>query len=76
MNKLFIYSIKFYRGFISPLMANRCRFYPSCSEYALQAFEEYSFFKAFYLTCYRLIRCQPLCKAGVDPLPRSQKNNG
>jgi len=54
-------------------MANRCRFYPSCSEYALQAFEEYSFFRAFYLTCYRLIRCQPLCKAGVDPLPRPQK---
>jgi len=76
MNKLFIYLIKFYRKFISPLMASRCRFYPTCSEYAMQAFEEYSFFKALYLTLYRLIRCQPFCKAGVDPLPTSQKNNG
>jgi len=73
MNKLFIYLIEFYRKFISPMMASRCRFYPTCSEYALQAFNEYGFFKAFYLTLYRLVRCQPFCKAGVDPLPIPQK---
>jgi len=63
MNKLFIYLIEFYRKFISPMMASRCRFYPTCSEYALP----------FYLTLYRLVRCQPFCKAGVDPLPIPQK---
>ncbi|HIE78469.1 MAG TPA: membrane protein insertion efficiency factor YidD [Candidatus Thioglobus sp.] len=73
MNKAFIYLISLYRRFISPLIASRCRFYPTCSEYSLQAFEEYSFFKAFYLTIKRLLRCQPFCKGGVDPLPTSQE---
>ncbi|MEO1896103.1 MAG: membrane protein insertion efficiency factor YidD [Methylococcales bacterium] len=76
MNKLFIHFIKFYKRYISPLMANSCRFYPTCSEYALEAFEEYGFFKAFYLTIKRLFRCQPFCKGGVDPLPTSQNKHG
>ncbi|MBQ0723789.1 MAG: membrane protein insertion efficiency factor YidD [Cycloclasticus sp.] len=76
MNKLFIYLIKFYRFFISPMIASRCRFYPTCSEYALQAFQEYGFLKALFLTSKRLLRCQPLCKAGVDPLPITRKTNG
>lgn len=58
------------------MMQNRCRFYPSCSAYALEAFQTYGFFKAFYLTIKRLLRCQPLCKGGVDPLPIPEKKHG
>jgi putative membrane protein insertion efficiency factor len=76
MNKVFISLIGFYKRFISPLMASRCRFYPSCSTYALEAFEEYGFLKALYLTTKRLFRCQPFCKGGVDPLPTPQKKHG
>jgi len=75
MNKVFIGVIKFYRAFISPLMASRCRFYPTCSAYALEAFEEYGFFKAFSLSIRRLFRCHPFCKGGVDPLPTTQNKN-
>ncbi|ORU92215.1 MAG: membrane protein insertion efficiency factor YidD [Cycloclasticus sp. symbiont of Bathymodiolus heckerae] len=76
MNKVFISLIRFYRYFISPMLPRTCRFYPSCSEYALQAFQEYGVIKAFYLTIKRLLRCQPFCKGGVDPLPISEKNHG
>ncbi|ORU91160.1 MAG: membrane protein insertion efficiency factor YidD [Cycloclasticus sp. symbiont of Poecilosclerida sp. N] len=76
MNRVFIFIIGLYRRFISPIMMSRCRFYPTCSEYAIQAFEEYSFSRAFYLTTKRLFRCQPLCKGGVDPLPTPQNKNG
>jgi len=76
MNKLFIYLIRFYRRFISPMIGSRCRFYPTCSEYALEAFQKYSAIKALYLTTKRLLRCQPFCKGGVDPLPTSEKTHG
>jgi len=76
MNKLFIYLIKFYRRFVSPMLSGRCRFYPTCSEYALEAFEKYRVMKALYLTAKRLLRCQPFCKGGVDPLPTSEKTHG
>jgi len=76
MNKPFIYLIKFYRYFISPMMASRCRFYPTCSEYALQAYQQYNVFTASYLTIKRLVRCQPLCKGGLDPIPTIEKKHG
>lgn len=76
MNKLFIYLIKCYQRFISPMLASRCRFYPTCSDYALEAFKEYGATKALYLTLKRLLRCQPFCKGGVDPLPTSEKTHG
>jgi len=68
INKLFLIFIGFYRKFISPFLIPSCRFYPSCSEYAEQAFKKYSFFKAFFLTIYRILRCNPWNKGGYDPL--------
>ncbi|MBV1897874.1 MULTISPECIES: membrane protein insertion efficiency factor YidD [Cycloclasticus] len=76
MNKLFIYLIKFYRYFVSPVLGSRCRFYPTCSQYALEAFQQYRTIKAISLTLKRLLRCQPFCKGGVDPLPTSDKTHG
>lgn len=61
--------IKLYRKFISPLFPARCRYYPSCSSYALEAFKRHGFFKGFILSAWRLLRCNPWSKGGVDHVP-------
>jgi len=67
-NGLFIVIIKAYRKFVSPLFPPVCRFTPTCSEYSLQAFGKYNFFKALYLSVSRILRCNPFFKGGYDPL--------
>ena len=69
MNRFFIFLIRLYQLAISPLLGKCCRFYPSCSEYSLEAFQKHSFFKAFYLSIKRILRCGPWSGGGVDPLP-------
>jgi hypothetical protein len=69
LSKIAIALIKFYRKFISPLKKPCCRFYPTCSEYALQAFKEWGFFRGFGLSFWRILRCNPFCRAGYDPIP-------
>ena len=70
MRKLCIYAIKFYRKYLSKLKrAPSCKFYPTCSEYALQAFTKYGFFKALGLSLWRILRCNPFSRGGIDNLP-------
>ncbi len=69
MKYLCIGLIRLYRTFISPLKPNCCRFVPTCSAYALEAFEKRGFFVGLILTVYRLLRCNPFCKPGYDPVP-------
>ncbi|MHC1695570.1 MAG: membrane protein insertion efficiency factor YidD [Eubacteriales bacterium] len=69
MKYVFIFLIKLYRRFISPLKPPSCRFTPTCSQYALEAFTKHGFFKGFALSAYRLLRCNPFCMAGHDPVP-------
>lgn len=57
-----------YRFCVSPLLGNHCRFYPSCSQYAHDAFVSHSIFKALYLTIKRIVRCNPLNSGGIDPI--------
>ena len=61
--------IRFYRKFISPLKPGCCRFTPTCSQYALEAFEKRGFFVGFILTVWRILRCNPFSKGGYDPVP-------
>ena len=61
--------ITFYRGAISPHFPPSCRFTPTCSEYALQAFRKYPPYRALWLTLRRLSRCHPWWGSGYDPLP-------
>ncbi|MCB9091810.1 MAG: membrane protein insertion efficiency factor YidD [Halobacteriovoraceae bacterium] len=70
MKLILIQMIKLYQYALSPYLGNRCRFYPTCSQYAIEAFQTYSFPKALFLTIKRIIRCQPFCEGGVDLLPR------
>ena len=67
--------IKGYQFAISPLLGNRCRFYPTCSHYALEAYQTYGFFKATRLIIVRLSKCHPLHPGGVDLLEHSQHND-
>ena len=69
MKYLMIALLKFYRKFISPLKPNCCRFTPTCSMYAIEAFSKRGFFVGFILMVWRILRCNPFCKGGYDPVP-------
>lgn len=62
--------IRLYRFLVSPFLGNCCRFYPTCSQYAEEAFKTHRLLKAFYLSGWRILRCHPLNKGGIDPVPR------
>lgn len=61
--------IRAYQLFISPLLGKRCRFYPSCSSYAIEALQVHGLFKGLILTAKRLARCGPWNPGGYDPVP-------
>ncbi|GEM_PF-5366170 len=63
-----------YQYLISPLLGNRCRFYPSCSVYCQQALLQLGFFKGLAFTLWRLLRCGPWHSGGYDPPPPSTKH--
>jgi len=69
MSRLMILLLRFYKRFISPLLPPVCRFTPSCSEYAMEAYAKHGFFKGSWLTAWRLLRCHPFHPGGVDPVP-------
>lgn len=68
MSKIFIFIIKLYRKYISPLKKPTCRFYPTCSQYSLSAYEKYGFIKGTYLSLRRILKCHPFHPGGHDPL--------
>lgn len=67
--KIMVMLILFYRSAISPLFPSCCRFTPTCSEYAIEAFKRYGFFRGMLLTVKRILRCRPGGAHGYDPLP-------
>ena len=69
IKKIFILPIRFYQKFISPLLGTRCRFYPSCSEYMVQAIQVHGVIKGLILGCARILRCNPFFEGGIDPVP-------
>ena len=69
MQQIAVFIIKGYRYLISPLLGNHCRYYPSCSSYALTALQRFGFFRGGYLSVKRLSRCHPWHEGGVDMVP-------
>lgn len=61
--------VKTYRLLLSPWLGSNCRFAPSCSIYSLQALHQHGAAMGSYLTLRRLVRCQPWCEGGHDPVP-------
>ena len=64
-----IFFIKIYQKLISPLFGQRCKYYPSCSNYSIEAFKKHGFFMGLILSIWRILRCNPLSKGGVDYVP-------
>lgn len=75
MKHLCILLIRFYQKILSPLKRPCCRFTPTCSQYALEAFEKRGFFVGFGLTIWRILRCNPFCAGGYDPVPEKKKKS-
>ncbi len=76
MKQICILLIKLYRKYISPLKPPCCRFTPTCSQYAIEAFTEWGFFRGSWLTLMRILRCNPFCRGGNDPVPKNPKKHG
>ena len=73
MKHLMIWLISLYRKFISPLKPPCCRFTPTCSAYAIEAFQKRGFFVGLALTLWRILRCNPFSKGGYDPVPERRR---
>lgn len=73
MKKLALKLINFYQTKISIHTPPTCKYLPTCSQYAKEAYTEYNFFYASFLTFYRIIRCNPFSKGGYDPIPKYKK---
>lgn len=61
--------IRFYKRRISPGLPPSCRFLPTCSEYAYEAIEKHGALKGGLMAAWRILRCNPFCKGGYDPVP-------
>ncbi len=68
MKKILIFLIDIYKKYISPYIGNHCRFEPSCSTYMKEAILKYGIIKGIAKGLFRILRCNPFCKGGYDPL--------
>ena len=69
MKRVLIAIVRGYRKFISPLLPPSCRFTPTCSEYAIEAIQKHGAWKGSLLAVWRILRCNPFCRGGYDPVP-------
>lgn len=76
MKRVLLWLIHWYRRCVSPIKGGPCcRFYPSCSEYGLEAVSRFGAFKGGAMTLWRILRCNPLGKGGFDPVPPKKEEN-
>lgn len=73
MKKYAIKFIKFYQRRISPLFPPQCKYYPTCSQYAVTAIERFGLFKGGLLAVWRILRCNPFSSGGVDLVPEKKE---
>ena len=69
MKKILLFLIKIYRLYISPLKSTKCPYFPTCSQYGIEAIEKHGAFKGGLLTVWRILRCNPFSKGGYDSVP-------
>ena len=72
MKRPLIWLIRFYQKNISPRKKPCCRFTPSCSQYAVEAISMYGAFMGSLMALWRILRCNPFCKGGYDPVPEKK----
>ena len=73
MKRPLIWLIKFYKKAISPHTRPSCKYYPTCSQYGLEATERFGALKGGCMTIWRILRCNPFSKGGYDPVPEKKK---
>jgi putative membrane protein insertion efficiency factor len=69
MARILVRIIKAYQLVLSPFFGQQCRFYPTCSQYAIEALQKHGAIRGSYYTVHRLLRCHPWCAGGHDPIP-------
>ena len=69
IKNLFIFLIKLYQKYLSPLKTTRCPYIPTCSQYGLEAIQKYDALKGGLLAAWRILRCNPFSSGGYDPVP-------
>lgn len=69
MKSAILLVLRGYKGFLSPMLPNSCRFTPTCSEFAMEAVERHGAVRGSWLAMRRIFRCHPLHKGGFDPVP-------
>lgn len=69
MSRILIACIRLYQKLLSPLLGRNCRFHPSCSQYAIDALRIHGIFVGTGYALWRILRCQPFCAGGLDPVP-------
>ena len=69
MKYIMIRMIRFYQKYLSPLKSTKCPYYPTCSQYGLEAIQKYGAVKGGLLALWRILRCNTFSKGGYDPLP-------
>ena len=69
LKKILIAMIRGYQKYISPAFTRHCRFEPTCSQYAIEAIQKHGLWKGTGLAAWRILRCNPFCKSGYDPVP-------
>ncbi len=73
MSGIIIYIIKLYRRYISPLKKPSCRFYPTCSQYAIDSLKAFGVFKGSFMTLIRILKCHPFNDGGYDPVIKDKE---
>jgi putative membrane protein insertion efficiency factor len=68
LRAVFVLPIKLYQKTVSPLAGPRCKYYPACSDYAVQAISKFGILRGLVLAAWRLLRCNPLSHGGFDPV--------
>ena len=76
MKELFIRLIRFYQKHISANTTPKCKYFPTCSNYAVEALEERGLLMGTLLAIWRVLRCNPFSKGGYDPVPKKKKKRG
>lgn len=69
MKNIMVGLIRFYQGYISPLLSTRCKYTPTCSQYAIEAIQRYGVIKGCLMAIWRILRCNPFSHGGYDPVP-------
>ncbi len=69
MARILVWIVKAYQLVLSPFFGQQCRFYPTCSQYSVEAIQKHGALLGSYYTIRRLLRCHPWCEGGHDPIP-------